>query len=214
MRFFSSKNQAGYFLKQHFAPLKLSEMITAGRTFPVTARVDLQRGLETLFAGKYPARLMGIHTEFGHETLSFAHMTSNAHYMVLVGPLQFDEVDVGETLPARCLRHGMWLARAEDTPFAVLITPAERYGHVQGVSLEIAIHPGEAGLDLSRQFLDELEHLVTQAGIDLVDGSTRDGGVGRRPLGRMRNHGSRVPQSIPRRSVAAIRPISGSVWGP
>ena len=64
-----SKNKVSELLRPHFAPLKLEQMITAGRTFPVTARVDLQRALEKLFADRYPARLVGIHTEFGHETI-------------------------------------------------------------------------------------------------------------------------------------------------
>lgn len=163
-RFLKSKNLASYLLRRHFSPLKLDQMITAGRTFPVTARVDLQRALEKLFAERYPARLVGIHTDFGHETLSFAHLSSDSNYAVFIGPLQHDELDVGETIPARCLRHGVWLSRLDGTPFAVLTTPAARYAHIEGVSLEIAVPPGEAGLQLSRAFLDELERLVAQAG--------------------------------------------------
>ncbi len=158
------KNLVSDLLRKHFSPLKLEQIITAGRTFPVTARVDMQRALEKLFAERFPARLIGIHTEFGHETLSFAHMSTDGHYAVVIGPLQHDELDIGETIPARCLRQGVWLSRADGTPFAVLVTPAARYGHIEGVSLEIAVPPGEAGLQLSRKFLDELERLVAQAG--------------------------------------------------
>jgi len=163
-RFWRSKNLVSDLLRQHFSPLKLEQMITAGRTFPVTARVDLQRALENLLAARYPSRLVGIHTEFGHVTLSFAHMSTDDNYAVLIGPLQHDELDVGETLPARCLRQGLWLSRADGTPFAVLTTPAARYGQIEGVSLEIAVPPGETGLQVSRRFLDELERLVSQAG--------------------------------------------------
>ena len=159
-----SKNLVSPLLRQHFSPLKLEQMITAGRTFPVTARVDLQRSLEKLFAERYHARLVGVHTEFGHETLSFAHMSTDGHYAVAIGPLQHDEVDIGDAIPARCLRQGVWLSRADGTAFAVLTTPATRYGQIEGVSLEIAVPPGEAGLQLSRRFLDELERLVSQAG--------------------------------------------------
>ena len=158
-----SKNLASQLLERHFAPTKLENLITARRTFPVTARVDLQRALEKLFSDRYPARLVGIHAEFGHETLSFAHMSASGNYTVFIGPLQHDEVDIGETLPARCLRHGLWLSRDGANAFAVLATPAERFGHSEGVSLEIAVGPG-AELDLSRRFLDELDRLVAQAG--------------------------------------------------
>ena len=164
LRFSKSKNLANYFLGKHFAPLSLAQVVTAGRTFPVTARVDLQRALDSLFSNRFPARLLGIHTEYGHETLSFAHMATDGHYSVFIGPLQHDEIDLGESFPARCLRHGLWLATAEKVPFAVLVTPAARYGHIEGVKLEIAVPPGEAGLELSRDVLDALERLISQAG--------------------------------------------------
>src|SRR5688572_2787132 len=95
-RFLRSKTLVSRLLRQHFAPLKLEEMVTARRTFPVTARVDLQRALEKLFAERYKARLVGIHTEHSHQTLSFAQMCTDGHYTVYVGPLQHDEIDVGE----------------------------------------------------------------------------------------------------------------------
>lgn len=50
LRFLRSKNLATYVLEQHFGPTKLDQLITARRTFPVTARVDLQRALEKLFS--------------------------------------------------------------------------------------------------------------------------------------------------------------------
>jgi ATP-dependent 26S proteasome regulatory subunit len=62
------------------------------------------------------------------------------------------------------LRHGLWLSQTDGVNFAVLITPAARYGHTEGVSLEIAVPPGEAALELSRKFMDELERLISQAG--------------------------------------------------
>jgi hypothetical protein len=164
LRFFRSKNLASHLLQQHFGPTKLDQLITARRTFPITARVDLQRALEKLFPERYPARLVGIHAEFGHETLSFAHMTNRGHYTVSVGPLQHDEVDIGEPLPARCLRHGLWLSRDGANAFAVLATPAERFGHNEGVCLEIAVRNGADDVELSRRLLDELERLVAQSG--------------------------------------------------
>ncbi len=75
LRFLRPKNLANHLLKQHFAPTKLERLITARRTSPVTARVDLQRALEKLFSDRYAAQFVGIHAEYSHETLSFAHMS-------------------------------------------------------------------------------------------------------------------------------------------
>src|SRR5690242_6268746 len=92
-------------LKRHFSPQPLHELLTSSRTFPVAARVDVQRGLEKVFEEYTGADLFGLHSQFGaHETLTVAHLSGNPHYPVVIGPLQYEEVDIGETLAARCIR--------------------------------------------------------------------------------------------------------------
>ena len=164
LRLFKAKNRVGSALSRHFGAVSVEKLIAASRTFPVTSRVDLQTALEHLFSRCYQANLIGVHPEFSHETLSIAHLAGDGHYPILIGPLQHDEIDVGEALPSRCLKHGLWLANTAGLPFAVLITPAERYGRSEGVHLEIAVTPGEAGLALSHKFLDEVENQINQTG--------------------------------------------------
>ena len=164
LRLFKAKNRVGSALSRHFGAVSVEKLIAASRTFPVTSRVDLQTALEHLFSRCYQANLIGVHPEFSHETLSIAHLAGDGHYPILIGPLQHDEIDVGEALPSRCLKHGLWLAKTAGLPFAVLITPAERYGRSEGVHLEIAVTPGEAGLALSHKFLDEVERQINQTG--------------------------------------------------
>ncbi len=151
-------------LGAHFGDLALANLITAGRTFPVTSRVDLQLGLNRIFTERFKARLVGVHSQFNHETLTTAHLIGEGPYAVQIGPLQHDEIDVGDVLPARCLKHGLWLSKDNGVLFAVLLTPAGRMGQLEGVRIEIAIPPGEAGLELSRTFFDEVDRLINQAG--------------------------------------------------
>jgi AAA+ superfamily predicted ATPase len=142
----------------------LENLITATRTFPVTARVDLVQALNCIFSQSYQANLIGVHAPYAHETLTFAHLLREENYPVLVGPLQHDEIDVGEILPERCLKQGLWLGSSERILFAVLLTPEERFGRTEGVHVEIAVPPGEGGLQLSRAFLDQVERLINQSG--------------------------------------------------
>jgi ATPase family associated with various cellular activities (AAA) len=151
-------------LQKQFGRNALHSLVTASRTFPVTARVDVQIALEKLFAKRPKSQLVGCHTQFGHETLTIAHLFNNPHYPVVVSPLQHDEIDVGDAVPARCLKQGLWLSRSGKDPFALLLSPGTSYGRVQGVYVEVAVLPGEAGAKLSRQLLDELETLVKQSG--------------------------------------------------
>jgi hypothetical protein len=44
-----------------------------------------------------------------------------------VGPLQRDELDVGDATPVNCLKNGLWLPRADNVPFAILLSPDRRW---------------------------------------------------------------------------------------
>lgn len=149
-------------LKRHFGKRPLQDLITASRTFPITARVDVQLALDKMFAEHPKAKLLGVHTQYQHETLTIAHLLGNQHFPVVIGPLQNEEIDIGETLPARCLRQGLWLVQDGDVPVALLLSPAFRFGHPEGTHIEIAVPPGESGSERTRRLFDELEALVRQ----------------------------------------------------
>jgi hypothetical protein len=164
LQIFERKNQVSRLMAEHFRTVPVHHLIAVGRTFPIASRVDLQAALDTLFRERYPARVIGIHPEFLHETLGVAHLSTQGHQPILIGPLQHDEIDTGETAPARCLKHGLWLGRTEGLSFAVLMTPANHFGQVTGTHLELAVPPGDTGAAFSRAFFDEVERLVSRAG--------------------------------------------------
>ena len=151
-------------LKKHFGKTQLASLVAANRTFPFTSRADLQKGLENIFADTYEAALYGIHPQYSHEPLSISHMATEGNYPPFIGPLQHDEIDLGETVPARCIQHGLWLGSNRGLAFAVLVTPAHRYGQALGVKVEIAVQAGEKGAIFSRAFFRQLEQLVNRAG--------------------------------------------------
>jgi AAA+ superfamily predicted ATPase len=150
-------------LKKHFGKYHLHDLVSASRTFPITARVDLQSTMERLLPERSGARQFGVHRQYDHATLTFANLMGNVHDPAIVAPMQYEEIDIGETLPARCLRQALWLSRTKDTPFALLLSPAERFGRTDGVHLEIAVPPGERGSDVSRQLFREVEECVKSA---------------------------------------------------
>ena len=151
-------------LRDHFTPVPLQELLTTSRTFPVTARVDLQRALEQTFGQKYSSRVLGVFSTYSHETLTVAHLIDVESSRVQIAPLQYDEIDMGQTSPARCLKNGLWLARSADTPFAVLLSPGEKFGRTTGVHLQLAVPPGEQGLELARDFFARIEAMINAAG--------------------------------------------------
>lgn len=147
-------------LRKHFAGHQLHDLVSASRTFPSSARVDLQSALQKLLSERPETRQFGVHRQYDHCTLTFTNLMGNTHDPAIVAPMQYEEIDIGEMLPARCLRQALWLSRMENTPFALLLSPESRYGQTNGTHLEIAVPPGEVGADLSRSLLKEVEDLV------------------------------------------------------
>jgi hypothetical protein len=148
-------------LLKHFA-VSPGEIATSGRQFPITARVDIQSALEELFKARTGAKLFGILSINQHEPPTLANTLAGAHFPVDAGPLQHDEIDVGEPVAARCLRNGLWLAHDAGLPFAVLMAPGGRFGLQSGVQVEIAVPAGERGAQFSQEFFRQLGLLVGQ----------------------------------------------------
>jgi len=149
-------------LQRHFGAAPLASIVTAARDFPVLSRVDVQAALDVAFAARTDTQLFGIHTPITHETPTMAHLFTRGPYPVVLAPLQHDEIDTGEDLPARCLKNGLWLAREGRLPFAVLLSPSIRYGLTAGVHLEIAVPAGAAGARFSQAFFRDLEIRVAE----------------------------------------------------
>lgn len=151
-------------LKRHFGGRPLERIVTAARTFPTASRVDVQLAVDAFFASRAAPSLLGIHSPFGHETPTLAHLFTHGPFPVEIGPLQHDDVDVGDPLPVRCLRNGLWLSADQGLPFALLLSPAIQHGLVGGVHVELAVPQGEPGLRFSQAFFQDLEGRVNAGG--------------------------------------------------
>lgn len=150
-------------LARHFGKQPLEQLVTASRSFPLSARIDLQAALDKILGERFNAELVGVHRRFGHETMTVSELLTTDNYAALIAPLQHLEIDIGEIVPARCLNHGLWLSMDGQLRFALLLSPAMNYGRHTGMHVEIAVPPGEEGAALSRQLFDELEKLVKRA---------------------------------------------------
>src|SRR5258706_6612054 len=109
-------------LAAHFKTVPLPHLVTACREFPIAAHVDLHTALTYLLSETYPARLLGIHRMNSRSTLTFSDLLNTEYDPVLLAPLQHREIDIGELVPARCLRQGLWLCRDGEMAFSVLLT--------------------------------------------------------------------------------------------
>lgn len=144
-------------LRAHFTGVPLTQIVTAARDFPITSRVDIQLALSDWFAHRENTTLLGVHAPLGHETPTLAHLFAPGPFPVELGPLQHDEVDIGDEMPVRCLKNGLWLSRHDGIPYALFLGPSIQYGQVGGVHVEIGVALGEAGGRVSQELFREIE---------------------------------------------------------
>lgn len=150
-------------LESHFAPVALEELIISERKFPHRVRVDLQRALEHLFGTQATVlHFSGVRKEYT-EAIQFATLMVDGHSPAVSVPPEYDEVDIGEDQPCRCLKLGLWLLKTSTTRYAVLMAPSTRYGEPTGVQFQIATINDSAGAAVSQEFFHHLEAAITQA---------------------------------------------------
>jgi hypothetical protein len=146
-------------LGAHFSGLEPDELVTSSRTFARYLRPDLQRALDGLWRGSQ-TRCVGLHRESGFATLTYASLLQSGHQAVMVTPLQYEDVDIGEVEPVRCMATALWLVTESDLPCAVLLTRAVDHGQAKGWHVEIAVPRGPGGESVSRQLLHDIEDAV------------------------------------------------------
>jgi ATPase family associated with various cellular activities (AAA) len=153
-------------LKNHFGTSELHGLVTSIRNFPATARLDLQSALTEVLSGPLePKKVLGAHAAYSHETVTFSHLiVERDNTAVLIAPLQYDEMDTGGPMPVRCLKNALWLCCDDTFPFAIFLTRIQNFGRSTGLHLEVAVMPGEKGLELSRRLLEQIDRKINQAG--------------------------------------------------
>lgn len=156
--------QLSRLIEAHFSPAPLSALSISERQFPFRVRADLQRAIDRLFReGTTICHFCGARKEYAHEGISFSSLLSDDHSPAVSVPPQYEEIDIGEEEPIRCLKCGLWLLQEGDSKFAVLFTPAQRYGEISGIRFEIATINSPDGTRITQQFFRHLEESVLKA---------------------------------------------------
>lgn len=148
-------------LLKHFG-VPARNIATAGRQFPITARIDIQSGIQDVVKPHSEMELAGLTSANSHEPPSFVQVLGGPHFFMDAGPLQYDEIDIGDAAPARCLKNGLWIGRADGLPFAVMLASGGRFGFQMGVTVEVAVPAGPQGADFSQDFFRQLETAIAE----------------------------------------------------
>jgi ATP-dependent Clp protease adapter protein ClpS len=159
------KKQFGYAceaLDWHFAGIPRDQLVATSRQFPGHMQADVQVAVDRLFSTS-PLRFFGIHEEHRYETLTIATLMRNGRNAQAIAPAQYQEVDVGESLPVKCLNNGLWLCQADGLRYAVALSSHREYNRESGTRIEIAVPAGADGVEFVQRCFSELESAVDAA---------------------------------------------------
>ena len=131
-----------------FEGIDRDSLIINRRQVPAHIRADLQPAFEELFV-KDADYVVGVVAAYHFERLSFAKlMHRDSREPVMVGPLQFDDVDIGDENPARCMENALVLRDSAPIPHAVFLMHLREHGDNPHMTVEIAVprdHDGAEG---------------------------------------------------------------------
>src|SRR5947209_307846 len=111
MVMFRRKNRIHPLIQAHFKPVPLDRLSLTERRFPHRVRADLQRAVEDILGG--PTKVFGsygLFKHYDHQGIDFAELLirGSPDPAQAVPPL-YEEIDIGEDRPVRCLKNGLWL---------------------------------------------------------------------------------------------------------
>lgn len=164
VKFWSRDTPIHPLIEAHFSPAPSSSLTIAERKFPFRVRADLQRAIDRLFKeGTAICHFCGVSRAYSNEGLTFSGLLLKENWPAVSVPPQYEEVDIGEEQPVRCLKNGLWLLREGGQQFAVLLSPTEKYGQSMGIKFEVAVVNSPAGTRITQQFFKHLEKSVLKA---------------------------------------------------
>jgi hypothetical protein len=152
-------------LERHFRPTPVDDLTVAERQFPFRVRADLQRAIDRLFAADVTIRHFGgVRKDHAVDGLNFAALLVDGYSPAAAVPPEYEEVDIGEDQPVRCLKNGLWLLEGRGARFAVLLSPAGRpYGETTGLQFQVATANDPEGTRLAQEFFRHLEESIQEA---------------------------------------------------
>src|SRR6185437_8381303 len=148
-------------LRWHFADVPRNQLVTTVRQFPGHMRADVQVAIDKLFVS--PVRFFGIDEDHRYESASIARLMRGGRSAVPLAPAQYHELDIGETIPVKCLQNGLWLCEVEEFPYAVVLSMDRDDDRAPIIRIEIAVPAGAAGEAFVQRSFVELEKVVHAA---------------------------------------------------
>jgi cell division protease FtsH len=149
-------------LEKHFGKPKPEDLNISERQFPHRVRADLQRGIEEIIAAEpVLKRFCGFTQFFSHEGPNLAILIArNEPQPSVAVPPEYEEIDIGEEQPVRCLKVGLWLLGEGNRAFAILLASFRDMHGGQSIRVQVAAFNTETGAGSRERIFRALEKAI------------------------------------------------------
>jgi ATP-dependent Clp protease adapter protein ClpS len=149
-------------LKQQFVSSEPDELVSTSRQFPAHVRADLQTAVDKLFSNER-AMFFGVRQQYSSDTLSFAKLCDADDNAYPLAAAQYHEIDVGDAVPVKCLRNGLWVGDADHLPYAVVLCMHRENDDEIMLNVEITVPEGAQGAEFVQRCFAEMESAIAAA---------------------------------------------------
>lgn len=87
----------------------------------------------------------------------------SSHNRAFCVPPQYEDVNVGDDEPIRCLKNGIWFLQEGQSKYVVLLAPVNRFGQITGMQFQIAVQNDQDAIRIHQAFFKHLEDSVLKA---------------------------------------------------
>ena len=159
------KPQIHALIQAHLDPTPVDNLTITERNFPHRVRADLQRAVDRVVADEGNVSFFcGVRKAHAFDGISLTELlVRNRQNPCESVPPLYEEVDIGEDQPVRCLKNGLWLLATDGTRFVAFLEEHSQYRQVQGMRIQVATPNTPEGYRVSQGFLNRIEETVQKA---------------------------------------------------
>lgn len=149
-------------VQEHFGRVPLEELELTERTFPMRAMPDIQCAFDALSQNGFDVLETWATTQYGTDPVQqfSAIYTRDRGSPVRASNPKYQEYDIGEDEPFRCLKDGVWLLRSGDCGLLALLDTRSVCGMAR---IEVAAARTPAGLAAIERLFAAVEESVKRS---------------------------------------------------
>jgi hypothetical protein len=156
-RMLENANRAWEALLGFFGAEDVNGIVSSRRVFGIHLLPDLQAATLAQVSPHAPT-LLGVHQPYEQLPLTISSLLVRGNdQAIAITPLQYRDVDIGESEPFPALNTGLWLFRVVDQPVAVLLSQYSDFRSGKFAQVEIATLPGSESQAFARAFLKRIQ---------------------------------------------------------